>query len=94
MTQPTPFSEEGAMDGEDYRILWLSLICALTCLVGIAVGLHLLVKNAIATITARASHKQLLLDAENLRLGRPLRAIGGDPGGANRKLIAAALNRV
>ena len=82
------------MDGEDYRILWLSLICALTCLVGIAVGLRLLVQNAIATITATASHKQLLLDAENLRLGRPLRAIGGDPGSANRKLIAAALNRV
>ena len=57
------------MDGEDYRILWLSLICALTCLVGIAVGLRLLVQNAIATITATASHKQLLLDAENLCLG-------------------------
>ena len=82
------------MEGEDYRVLGLSLTFASACLVSLVIGVRLFVKHAIESIVAQASHKQLLLDAENMRLGRPLRAIGGDPSSANRKLLAAALNRV
>ena len=92
-TQSHVLSGDDTMESPEYRVLWLSLTCAATCLVGLAIGLRLLVKYAIDSVIRSASHKQLLRDAQALREGRPLRAIT-DPGSANQKLIAAALNRV
>ena len=79
---------------DDYRPLVVVLVLSMLCLLALGLVAHFLVRRAVRDLIAQASHKQLLLDAENMRLGRPLRAIGGDSGSANRKLLAAALNRV
>ena len=81
------------MTENEWKVLITVLTLGLLCLVAIGIGLRLVVLNAIDQIVTRSSEKQLLADAENMRLGRPLRALRGDPATTNRKLLAA-LNRV
>ncbi len=81
------------MTENEWKLLVVVLIFGFLCLIAVALALRLVVFNAIDNIISRASHRQLLLDAENMRLGLPLRAIRGDPSSANRKLLAA-LNRI
>ncbi len=81
------------MTEDEWKLLVVVLILGLLCLIAVGLGLRLVVQNAVDSIVSSASHKQLLLDAENMRLGRPLRAIRGDRTSTNRKLLAA-LNRI
>ena len=81
------------MDDQQTRLFTLIVVSGVTCLIGVGVGLRLIVQHAIDTIVQQASHKQLLLDAESMRLGKPLRAISGNAASTNRILLAA-LDRV
>ena len=81
------------MTENEWKVLIIVLTLGLLCLVVIGVGLRLVVLNAIDRIVYQASHQQLLLDAESMRNGQPLRPLRGDPSSVNRKLLAA-LNRV
>ena len=97
------------MTENEWKLLIAILTLGLLCLVAIGVGLRLVVLDAIDRIvykashrthqrhhpptTPQASHQQLLLDAESMRNGQPLRPLRGDPSSVNRKLLAA-LNRV
>ena len=78
---------------DDYRPLLFAIILGMMCIVAIAVAAHLVIRKAVRDLVATSVAKQLLADAENMRLGRPLRALRGDPATTNRKLLAA-LNRV
>lgn len=77
----------------DHRPLLFAIILGMMCIVAIAVAAHLVIRKAVRDLVATSVAKQLLADAENMRLGRPLRALRGDPATTNRKLLAA-LNRV
>ena len=81
------------MTDNEWKVLITVLTLGLLCLVAIGIGLRLVVLDAIDRIVYKASHQQLLLDAESMRNGQCLRPLRGDPSSVNRKLLAA-LNRV
>ena len=81
------------MTENEWKLLIAILTLGLLCLVAIGIGVRVVVLDAIDQIVYKASHQQLLLDAESMRNGQCLRPLRGDPSSVNRKLLAA-LNRV
>ena len=81
------------MTENEWKVLITVLTLGLLCLVAIGIGLRLVVLDAIDRIVYKASHHALLLEANSLRTGQPLRPLRGNPSSVNRKLLAA-LNRV
>ena len=53
-----------AMTENEWKLLVVVLIFGFLCLIAVALALRLVVFNAIDNIISRASHRQLLLDAE------------------------------
>ena len=80
------------MTENEWKLLIVVLIFGLLCIIAIGLALRLVIFNAIDNIISRASHRQLLLDHENMRQEASPRH-RGDPSSANRKLLAA-LNRI
>ena len=77
------------MDESQYRVFSLTLLAATSCIVAVAVGLRIFVRNAIEEIVHRSTRRQLLNDFTAFRAGKPLQQIHSTPAATSKALLQA-----